>query len=93
MLALIACAAYNICMQYTIRNIPANLDAALRSTAQHQGKSLNDVTLEALTRGAGMSAQPIQQRDLSDIAGSWQDDPAFDNAIADQDTIDESMWA
>lgn len=80
-------------MQYTIRNIPANVDAALRSTAQRQGKSLNDVTLEALTRGAGVSIQPIQQRDLSDIAGSWREDPAFDQAIADQDSIDESIWA
>ena len=80
-------------MQYTIRNISANLDAALRSTAQRQGKSLNDVTLEALARGAGVTGEPIRQRDLKKIAGTWRHDPAFDKAIQDQDTIDEAIWA
>ena len=35
-------------MQYTIRNIPDPLDAALRRSAREQGKSLNDVAIEAL---------------------------------------------
>lgn len=92
MLALRACNAYNWCMQYTIRNVPDYLDAALRSSAQRQGKSLNDVAIEALVRGAGLSAHRARQRDLADIAGSWRTDPAFDKAIAEQDTIDEAMW-
>jgi hypothetical protein len=29
---------------------------------------------------------------MSDIAGSWKKDPAFDRAIAAQDTVDEEMW-
>ena len=87
-----ACTAYNGCMQYTIRNIPDNLDAALRNTAQLQGKSLNEVAVEALVRGAGLSDQPIRRRDLSYIAGTWVEDPAFDEAIAAQRTIDEEMW-
>jgi hypothetical protein len=29
---------------------------------------------------------------MSDIAGSWKKDPAFDRAIAGQDTVDEEMW-
>ena len=92
MLATIACNEYNLCMQYTIRNVPEYLDAALRSSARAQGKSLNEVTIEALARGAGMSDIRRRQRDLRDIAGSWRNDPAFDNAQADQDTIDEAMW-
>ena len=79
-------------MQYTIRNIPEHLDAALRSTAQVRGKSLNEVAIEALVRGAGLSHSPRRQRDLSDIVGSWKKDPAFDKALAEQDTIDEAMW-
>ena len=79
-------------MQYTIRNIPEHLDAELRSTAQRKGKSLNEVTLEALARGAGVSGQPRQQRDLRDIAGTWRQDSAFDKAIADQDVVDETLW-
>jgi plasmid stability protein len=91
-LAFLACIAYNVCMQYTIRNVPHNLDEALRRAAREQGKSLNDVAIEALARGAGVTGERAQQRDLRDIAGTWRKDPAFDRAVAAQDTIDEEMW-
>ena len=79
-------------MQYTIRNVPAFLDAALRRSAREQRKSLNEVAIEALARGAGLSERRCRQRDLSDIAGSWQKDPAFDSALAAQDAIDAELW-
>jgi len=79
-------------MQYTIRNIPLHLDAALRRKARNQGKSLNDVTIEALALGAWLGDQRCRQRDLGDIAKTWQKDPAFDNAIAAQDAIDPELW-
>ncbi|HEY4904972.1 MAG TPA: hypothetical protein VIH89_15975 [Candidatus Sulfotelmatobacter sp.] len=79
-------------MQYTIRNVPDHLDEALRRTARAQGKSLNEITIEALARGAGITGESRRQRDLSDIAGTWRNDPAFENALAAQDTIDEEMW-
>ncbi len=79
-------------MQYTIRNVPTSLDAALRQRAQEQGKSLNEIAIEALARGAGISGDRSRKRDLSDIVGTWQNDPAFDEAIAAQDTVDEDLW-
>jgi len=79
-------------MQYTIRNIPDVVDAALRRAAQTQGKSLNDVAIEALARGAGVTGEILRQRDLSDIAGTWREDPAFDQAITSQDAIDKEIW-
>jgi hypothetical protein len=87
-----ACNAYNVCLQYTIRNIPDYLDAALRDVAREQGKSLNEVAIEALARGAGLGDSRVRQRDLSDIAGSWRKDPVFERALAAQDAIDEQMW-
>lgn len=51
--ALHACIAYNVCIQYTIRNVPEALDEALRRAARERGKSLNEVAIEALARGAG----------------------------------------
>jgi hypothetical protein len=33
-----------------------------------------------------------RHRDLSDLAGTWVEDPAFDQAIADQDLVDEDLW-
>jgi plasmid stability protein len=79
-------------MQYTIRKIPSSLDAALRRRAREQGKSLNDVAIDALARGAGLTGEQAPQRDLRDIAGTWRKDRAFDRALADQDTIDTEMW-
>ncbi len=79
-------------MQYTIRNVPEYLDAALRGAARQQGKSLNEVAIEALARGAGIGERQCRQRDLRDIAGSWRRDPVFDSALAAQDAIDEEMW-
>ena len=91
-LAYTAFYAYNLCMQYTIRNIPEVLDAALRRSAREQGKSLNKVAIEALARGSGLGESRHRQRDLSDIAGSWRSDPAFDSALAAQDAIDAELW-
>jgi len=79
-------------MQYTIRNVPDSLDAALRRRAQEQGKSLNDVAIEVLTLGAGIGSERVRKRDLSFMVGTWQNDPAIDQALADQDKVDEEMW-
>lgn len=88
-----SCIAYNLCMQYTIRKVPNSLTAALRRRAREQGKSLNDVAIEALARGAGISGELSRQRDLRDIAGTWCSDRAFDRALAAQDTIDKELWS
>jgi hypothetical protein len=34
----------------------------------------------------------VRQRDLRDLAGTWQDHPQFDAALADQDRIEDSIW-
>lgn len=87
-----ACIEYNDCMQYTIRKIPDYLDATLRDFARREGKSLNEVAVAALVRGAGLAERESVKRDLTDIAGTWAEDPAFDSAIAEQQKIDEAMW-
>ena len=87
-----ACTAYNNCMQYTIRNVPGALDAMLRERAKREGKSLNEMVIEALARAMGFSKGPVRHRDLSGIAGTWLEDPEFDRAIEDQDRIDEDLW-
>ena len=91
-IALTACTAYTSCMQYTLRNVPPLLDGVLRHTARQRGASLNDVVLEALTKGAGLTAERIRHRTLGDLAGAWQHDPQFDDAIREQDIIDPTLW-
>lgn len=79
-------------MQYTIRGIPPAVDKALRRRAKASGKSLNEAAIDALTEGAGVTVEPRKRRDLSDIVGTWVEDPAFDAAIADQQRIDDDIW-
>ena len=79
-------------MQYTIRGIPAEIDKALRRRARASGKSLNEVAVEALREGAGVAATPRKRRDLSDIVGTWKPDKELEEALADQDRVDEDLW-
>jgi hypothetical protein len=84
--------AHDFCMQYTLREIPPAVGPELRRRAKAEGKSLNTVAIEALVRGCGLGESPIRQRDLADVAGTWQEDREFDQAIEDQDRIDEQLW-
>jgi hypothetical protein len=42
--------------------------------------------------GIGLTGATRKRRNLDDIAGTWQEDKAFDEAIADQDQVDENLW-
>jgi len=78
--------------QYTVRDIPLRVDEALRRKAKREGKSLNQVAVEALTLAAGRAEQPPTYHDLDDLAGTWVADPEFDAALEAQDQIDPELW-
>ena len=79
------------CMQYTIRNIPPDLDKAIKARAQRLGRSVNQVALEALAQSLG---QPMRRRDLRSMPGAWSKDEAaaFDEFLANSRTIDRELW-
>ena len=79
-------------MQYTIRGIPTAVDAALRQRARATGKSLNEAAIDALTESSGVAGRPLKRRDLGDIAGTWKNEKAVDDALADQDRVDADLW-
>ena len=79
-------------MQYTVRGIPAVVDDALRLRARETGKSLNEVVVDALAAGAGVTRAPHKNRDLSNLAGAWEDDVAVEAALAAQDEPDANLW-
>lgn len=79
-------------MQYTIRGIPEALDSAVRERAKAEGKSLNEVAVEALADGLGLGDSDVVRRDVSDVAGTWKKDAAVEAALADQDQVDEDLW-
>ncbi len=79
-------------MQYTVRKVPAALDKAIRGKARAEGKSLNEVAVEALVQGLGLDGKSIPRRDLGDIAGTWTKDKAVEEALAAQDRVDADLW-
>lgn len=92
MIAFYTCVAYILCMQYTIRKLPARLDKLIRKRAKEEGKSINTVAVEALMEAFGLRGSVPARRDLGSLAGSWVEDPAVDEALAEQRTIDDEMW-
>ena len=86
-------AAPSAVVQYTVRNIPGNVDRALRRKAKEERKSLNEVLRDALIREAGVLEPSTRSyADLDALAGTWVDDPGFDEAIRAQDQVDDSLW-
>ena len=90
---------YNACMvsrkqgvQYTVRGVPDQVDDALRRKAREEGKSLNQVTVEALAAASGVAEEQVQYHDLDSLAASWVEDPEFEAVIVDQDRIEEDLW-
>jgi hypothetical protein len=78
--------------QYTIRAVPTAIDRALRRRAKQETISLNAAAVEALARGLEIEAKPVIHADLDTLIGSWQEDPAFDLAVADFERIDPEAW-
>jgi plasmid stability protein len=78
--------------QYTIRNIPPQVDRVLRQRAKESGKSFNQVALEALLEGTGQRPKP--PRDFSGIVRSLTEREAqeIENEIELQRQIDPSLW-
>lgn len=79
-------------IQYTIRNVPLEVDSGLRSLAVREGNSLNETLIRNLNRGLGLAETPARFNDLDDLAGTWADDPEFDKAVEEMHRIDEGLW-
>ena len=78
--------------QYTIRNVPKVVDRALRRRAGRLSKSLNEVAVDALARGAGVEQEAAEHHDLDFLFGSWVEDEAVDAAIGEQRRVDADLW-
>ena len=79
-------------MQYTLRRIPKQVDAALRRRARRERKTLNQVTIEALTEGLGLLEEPKKRRSVQDLVGARRKDPDLEAALDEQRRIDPELW-
>jgi hypothetical protein len=78
-------------MDLTIREIPEALDQALQAKAKAEGKSVNQVALEALSQRAGF-AVPVVYHDLDwFIGGKFIDDDTL-KAIEEADVVHPDDW-
>ena len=77
--------------QYTVRDVPVELDRRLRDSARHTNKSLNQTLVDFLARAAG-TAGTTTYKDLDSFFGSWTADAAVDRALAEQRKIDKKLW-
>lgn len=80
----------------TLRNIPKDLAKVLERKARSEGKSLNRVVLELLSRACGTAnASPrVENSDFDSIFGAWTDEEAdeFDAVLREQRQIDPELW-
>ncbi len=85
--------------QMTVRDIPDDIEAIVRSEAAVRGVSLNKALLTVLKRGAEQVSVPfVHQKRIKDrftrFCGVWNDDDAanFDDATDKQRTIESELW-
>ena len=80
----------------TLRNLPSDLDKAIRKRARGKRVSVNKAVIglleEHLTQDKMKRAELYH--DLDDLCGSWTVDAAdaFDLALAKQRAIDQDVW-
>jgi predicted transcriptional regulator len=75
--------SWTMTTQYTIHSVPDTVDDALHRLAEQGSKSINAVAIEALARGLELNAAEATHNDLDSLIGTWQEDAAFEQAIAD----------
>lgn len=80
----------------TLRNIPAELQEAIRRRAEAEGQSFNKTVLRMLEEYLGLHRRPrpTLHHDLDHLAGTWSDEEAaaFDSSLADQRRIEPGLW-
>jgi hypothetical protein len=76
-------------IQYTIREVPPEVDQVLRQKAARNKQSLNQLILGELTLA---TIGRLPRADFSDLVGRWTPDPAFDEILAGQRQIDLDKW-
>jgi hypothetical protein len=80
-------------MQVTIRRVEEAWVAKAKADAAKRGVSMNQVLVDALQRGLGVSAEK-KSNGLERFAGSCPEGfgPEFNEAIKDCSRIDEESW-
>jgi hypothetical protein len=81
-------------VQYTVRDVPKEIDGLLRESAVLEGVSLNQATLHALQRGLGTERVPVRYRTLRQMLAQNQkaSKAAWQAALDEQDKTNPEDW-
>jgi hypothetical protein len=81
-------------IQYTVRDVPEEVDGLLRESATLEGVSLNQATLRALERGLGSDRQPVRYRTLRQMIAQTPkpSTKAWHAALEEQDQTNPEDW-
>ncbi|MCD8481744.1 MAG: hypothetical protein LR015_03100 [Verrucomicrobia bacterium] len=79
-------------IQYTVRDIPVELDQALRERMRADNVSFEHGFARDVKRGCGLGDE-VMNRDFDDLAGKWVRDKDCDTALDKmRATIDPELW-
>lgn len=81
-------------VQYTVRDVPEEVDCLLRESAALEGVSLNQATLHALERGLGTDRTPVRYRTLRQMVSRTPkaSTTAWRAALKEQDKLNPEDW-
>jgi len=81
-------------MQFTVRNIPPDIAAALEAERRLRGLSLDRTVLALMHEALGLSSPRRRSNGLRQFAGIWTEDDfrQFEETTASFQAIDEEMW-
>ena len=80
----------------TLRNIPQEIQEAIRRRAHDDGLSFNKTVLRILEEALGLprGKNSTLHHDLDHLAGTWSQEEAdeFDATLAEQRRIEPELW-
>jgi len=79
-------------IQYTIRNIPPNLDKVIRKRSVQSGKSFNQTVVDLLSLQTFGTTDIPEDKDFNWLFNKNTLDESFDEAINNVSLIDKSIW-
>ena len=81
-------------VQYTVRDVPEDVDCRLRESATLEGVSLNQAALRALQRGLGTEREPVRYRHLRQMLAEKPkvSRKAWRAVLEEMDTTNPEDW-
>ncbi len=79
-------------IQYTIRNIPPDVDRVIRKRASQSGKTFNQTVVDLLTVQILGTSQPQSSQNFDWLFGQNTLDDSLDTAVCEQSQTNKSIW-